>query len=202
MKTLFYGPASVLVLAFASFPSCAQNLDVPGVPNFHKVNEHIYRGGQPSAEGWSGLAKLGVKLVVDLRREDEHSAGEEAKAVEAAGMKYINVPMRGVVAPTDEQVSKVLALFDASDQTPVFVHCKRGADRTGTVVACYRMMHDQWDNHKAFQEAKSLGMSWTQIGLKRYIADFQATNFLATHPKLVVATAAAATLTPAVATQP
>jgi uncharacterized protein (TIGR01244 family) len=198
MKIISYGPASVLVLALASVPVFAQDLEVPGVPNFHQVNQHIYRGGQPSAEAWSGLAKLGVKVVVDLRREDEHSASEEAKAVEAAGMKYINVPMRGIVAPTDEQVSKVLALFDASDQTPVFVHCKRGADRTGTVVACYRMEHDQWDNHKAFKEAKSLGMSWTQIGLKRYIADFQATNFMAAHPK----TMASATLTPAVATQP
>src|SRR5437868_15365089 len=110
MKTFSFGPVSLVVLALVSLPVFAQDLDVPGIPNFHQVNEHIYRGGQPGAEAWSGLAKLGVKVVVDLRREDEHSAAAEEQAVQAAGMKYVNIPMRGVVSPTDEQVSKVLAL--------------------------------------------------------------------------------------------
>ena len=117
---------------------------------------------------------MGVKTVIDLRREDEHSTAEEAKAVAAAGMIYVNVPMKGVVSPTDEQISKVLALLDSPD--PVFVHCKRGADRTGTVIACYRMAHDSWQNQQALREAKSLGMAFTQVGLKRYITSFQPTR--------------------------
>ena len=142
------------------------------MPNFHQVNENVYRGGQPSADGWPSLAKLGVKTVVDLRRADEHSTEEEAKAVQAAGMKYVNVPMKGVVAPSEDQVSKVLSLL-LNSPDPVFVHCKRGADRTGTIIACYRMTHDRWNNKQAFSEAKSLGMAWTQFGLKSYIKSFQ-----------------------------
>ena len=162
---------SVLALVL-SIPAWAAGLEVTGVPNFHQVNENVYRGGQPSADGWPSLAKLGVKTVIDLRRADEHSTEEEAKAVEAAGMKYVNVPMKGVVAPSEDQVSKVLSLL-LNSPDPVFVHCKRGADRTGTIIACYRMTHDRWNNKQAFSEAKALGMAWTQFGLKSYIKSFQ-----------------------------
>jgi uncharacterized protein (TIGR01244 family) len=117
------------------------------------------------------LAKLGIKTVIDLRREDEHSSASEAQAVTAAGMKYLNVPMKGVVAPSDEQIAKILAVLDS--QEPVFVHCKRGADRTGAVIACYRIKHDGWARQQALQEAKSFGMGGLQLGLKRYIMTFQ-----------------------------
>jgi tyrosine-protein phosphatase SIW14 len=171
LQTLQFAP--VLALAVMSIPAFAGSMDAPGVPNFHQVNQKVYRGGQPSAEGFQSLAKMGVKTVIDLRREDEHSARAEARIVQAAGMKYINFPLYGVVAPPEAVVSKILAIFDSKDAGPVFVHCKRGADRTGTVIAAYRMSHDHWDNAKALKEAKSYGMSWTQIGMKHYIAEYR-----------------------------
>jgi uncharacterized protein (TIGR01244 family) len=143
------------------------------IPNFHQVNDHVYRGGQPSDDAWPGLAKMGVKTVIDLRREDEHSTAAEAQAVAAAGMKYINVPMKGVVAPSDGQVAKILAVLNSDE--PVFVHCKRGADRTGAVIACYRIEHDRWARQQALQEAKSFGMGSLQLGLKHYVMSFQPT---------------------------
>ena len=170
---------SVLALALVSIPAWASSIEAPnptGVPNFHQVNDHIYRGGQPSDEGLQALAKLGVKTILDLRREDEHSTKAEAQAVEAAGMRYVNVPMVGVVAPSDEQISKVLNLLDSNTEGPVFVHCRRGADRTGTVIACYRIAHDHWENQKALEEAKSDGMSFLQIGMKRYVRGFRPTS--------------------------
>ena len=166
-------PCNFFLAISMVLPGFAATIDAPGVPNFHQVNEHLYRGGQPAGDGWSSLAKLGVKTVIDLRLEDEHSADAEAQAVKAAGMKYVSVPMHGVVAPSDGQVRKVLALFEDPAAGPVFVHCRRGADRTGTVVGCYRVAHDHWQNDKALKEAKSLGMSWTQVGLKRYLKGFR-----------------------------
>jgi protein tyrosine/serine phosphatase len=162
------------VLAMAlSLPTWPADLSAPGIPNFNQVNEHVFRGGQPTAEGWQSLAKLGVKTVIDLRRTDEHSPEAEAQEVTAVGMRYVNVPMKGVVSPSDEQITKVLSLLDSQD--PVFVHCKRGADRTGTVIACYRIAHDHWARKQALREAKSRGMGWTQLGLKSYIMTFQPT---------------------------
>jgi len=159
---------ATLALAIA-IPSWSANLQVTGVPNFQQINEKLYRGGQPSDEGFGSLAKLGIKTVVDLRRPNEHSTADEERVVKALGMRYVNVPMNGIVAPSEEQVARVLALMNATEDGSVFVHCRRGADRTGTVVACYRMGHDAWDNKKAFKEAKTLGMSWMEVGMKHYI---------------------------------
>jgi len=165
--------APVLALAIAAFPAWAAEATAPGVPNFHQVDNHIYRGGQPNDNGWQSLSKLGVKTVIDLRH-DSRTANAEKHAVESAGMRYISVPMNGILAPPDEQIHKVLSLLDAAADGLVFVHCRRGADRTGTVIACYRMTHDHWRNQKALDEAKSLGMSWTEVGMKRYILNFHA----------------------------
>ncbi|MGA7239290.1 MAG: tyrosine-protein phosphatase [Bryobacteraceae bacterium] len=161
----------VLSLSISAWPALAQT---PAIPNFHQVNDHVYRGGQPGSEAWQSLAKMGVKTVIDLRREDEHSTAEEGRAVAALGMSYVNLPMKGVVAPSDEQIAKALALLNSPG--PVFVHCQRGSDRTGTVIACYRISHDGWQRPQALKEAKSYGMGFAQLGLKHYITSFQPTN--------------------------
>ena len=161
-----------LALAFGCIPVWGAEIQAPGVYNFHQVNGSVYRGAQPTGEGWKSLAKLGVKTIIDLRREGEHSIEAEARAVEAAGMRYLNVPMQGIVEPSDEQIAKVLGVLDSGE--PVFVHCKLGKDRTGTVIACYRIKHDGWQNKKALQEAKSYGLHSFELGLKRYVLAFQA----------------------------
>jgi uncharacterized protein (TIGR01244 family) len=171
--------ALVLALSVKAWPASP---GVPGVPNFHQVNERIFRSGQPADGSWTAIADLGIKTVIDLRRPDEHSTTAEAKAVAAAGMQYVNVPMKGVVAPTPDQIAKVLSLLQSTDK--VLVHCHRGADRTGAVIACYRISHDRWERKQALEEAKTLGMRWTQMGLKHFIMSFQ--------PGAVTATAAPA----------
>ena len=185
MSTLqHYRTLATIVLSF-SLPVWPALAGTPAIPNFHQVNEHIYRGGQPAPETWQSLAKMGIKTVIDLCREDEHSTAAEARAVAAVGMNYVNVPMKGVVAPTNEQIAKVLALLDS--QEPVFVHCKRGADRTGTVIACYRIAHDRWQRQQALHEAKSFGMGMFQVGLKHYIMAFQPTTTLVGQDRPVAA---------------
>jgi tyrosine-protein phosphatase SIW14 len=155
----------------------------PGVANFHQVTGRIYRGAQPDAKGWDSLAKLGVKTIIDLRPEKEHSCKAEKRAVEAAGMHYVNAPLNGAHAPSDRNISKVLGLLDDS-ASPIFVHCRRGADRTGTVIACYRITHDGWNNRRALQEATSFGMSWFEFGMQRYVLAFRAAGAANAPPAL------------------
>jgi DSP-PTPase phosphatase fused to NAD+ Kinase len=98
----------VLVVAVMAIPAGATELPLAGIPNFHPVNDHIYRGGQPADAAWRSLANLGVRTVVDLRRRDEHATDVEAQAVKASGMQYVNVPMSGMMAPSQADVLKVL----------------------------------------------------------------------------------------------
>jgi protein tyrosine/serine phosphatase len=159
--------AAILCIASAA----AQ--EATGLPNFKIVNEHILRGGQPTDDGFKKLAERGVKTVVDLREVDEHSIPHEREIVESDGMRFVSVPMRGLSAPTQEQVSEVLGLLNDSESWPVFIHCRRGADRTGTVLACYRISHDHWQNQKALEEAKTYGLSVFERAMRSFIANFK-----------------------------
>jgi tyrosine-protein phosphatase SIW14 len=150
----------------------AAELQVPGIGNFHVVNEHIYRGAQPSPQGFHNLAKLGVKTIVDLREGTSREAGESG-VVTNEGMRYFHVPMASSGAPTVEQVYSVLHFLNDGANWPVFIHCRRGADRTGNVLACYRIAHDSWPNEKALREAKLDGMSPLERAMQRYILAFR-----------------------------
>ena len=143
--------------------------NVAGVPNFHQVDEHVYRGAQPHGEGFGGLAKFGIRTVIDLRGEKS-----EQTAVERAGMRYVRLPWSGYKAPADAQIAAVLALLNDTNAWPVFVHCRRGADRTGTAIACYRIEHDHWTNQQALAEARTFGMSSMEVAMQRFILGFVA----------------------------
>jgi tyrosine-protein phosphatase SIW14 len=169
MKVLPIHRTLVTLLAFGVVALAA---DAPGVGNFHQVNDHLYRGAQPSTQGFESLAKLGVKTVIDLREPGSRSNNEKA-VVEKAGMRYVNIPFSGYSAPTEQQMVQVLALFDNPESGPVFIHCRRGADRTGTVIACYRVLHDHWKNADALAEAKGNGMSWTERSMQHYVLAYK-----------------------------
>src|SRR5438128_5378681 len=141
------------LLAPAVLFAAIASAQTAGVENFHKVNDTLYRGAQPTAEGFRSLAKMGVKTVLDLREFDSRSR-EEKRAVEAAGMKYVNVPLQGTNVPANGDVAMALTVLNNPANGPVFVHCRRGADRTGTIVAAYRIGHDHWSSDKALREAK------------------------------------------------
>ena len=177
---MFHGRLLTSLLALSL---CAPGLwaanptEIAGVHNFHQVNEHVYRGAQPDGKGFASLATLGVKTVIDLRGEKS-----EANEVQQAGLRYLRMPWSGYKAPTSKEMDAVLAVLNDSSQWPVFVHCKRGADRTGTAIACYRIAHDHWSNEQALAEAKSFGMSGMEVAMRHYILNFAPTQLAHSAP--------------------
>ena len=141
------------------------------LPNFHAVNAHIYRGGQPHAGGLQKLVALGVKTVINLR-DDDARASQEEKEARALGLNYFNVPLSRWGRPGEKRIDELFSLLDAKDNQPVFVHCKRGADRTGALIAVYRVSHDGWTAERAVEEAERYGMGFWQRGKKDFIRDY------------------------------
>jgi protein tyrosine/serine phosphatase len=160
------------VMAVLSLAAAAQeDRSLERLPNFHQVNENLYRGAQPQRGGLKTLSELGIKTVVNLRGASDETRKEQAEA-EASGMRYFNIPMSSLGRPTDEQMERALAIIDARENWPVFVHCQRGADRTGVVIAAYRISHEQWTDEQAIAEAKRFGLAVVQFRKKDYISDY------------------------------
>jgi tyrosine-protein phosphatase SIW14 len=138
-----------------------------GLVNFSKVNDSLYRGAQPNATAMRQLQAMGIKSIISLRMTNEVWIEEPALAA-AASMSYTNIPLDNLSAPTDAQTASVLAAIESMPK-PVFIHCQFGCDRTGTMIACYRIRHDQWPNLKAMKEALAHGFSPAEVGMQNYI---------------------------------
>ena len=169
-------PRSALYVAILPllFAGCASTPPGPlldkGLPNFEQVDAHLFRGAKPLPAGYDELAKRGVVTVIDFRKPE---AGEEERlATQEKDIEYIAEPMPGLRAPDRETAGRVLSVMNDPERQPVFIHCRRGADRTGTMVALYRITHDCWTAEKAIQEARAHGMSWVEFGMRRFIRNW------------------------------
>ena len=176
MKTTLFNPQVVraslrLLLMLAS--GCATRGLPPshGINNFAKVDDGLYRGARPKEAGILCLRELGIKTIIDLR-DEKQGPTEEGMQATLNGITYTNVPMNGLCAPTDEQVRIVLTLI-ANAVPPVFVHCRYGCDRTGTIIACYRILHDISNKSAQHEADQPYGMSAFEVGMRRYIAAFK-----------------------------
>ncbi|MGA7413127.1 MAG: tyrosine-protein phosphatase [Bryobacteraceae bacterium] len=149
-----------------------EQTQVNGLHKFYRVDEHIYRSAQPSREGLQALPKLGIKTVIDLRGASERAS--ESELLGTMGIKYVNIPMPALGAPSLESVKQALALLIDQNAWPILIHCERGADRTGTVIACLRISQDGWSNQKALDEAKKLGLASIQTAKKHFILNWPA----------------------------
>lgn len=137
----------------------------------HKIDDHLYTGHQPRPEDYATLKQMGIKTILDLRGGWLH-APHERKEVEAAGMKYVSIRLSGLLEPHDSQIARILSIIEDPSQGPVFVHCRRGDDRTGLVVACYHIDHDHWSNQRALADARQNHLSFLEVLMQRYIRHF------------------------------
>ena len=141
--------------------------NLPGLGNVGKVAPGIYRGEQPGAAGYATLKRLGVRTVIDLRTSES-----EKTQVEAAGMKAIAVPIEMTRKGLKEKVDQVVTLMADPANQPVYVHCRHGQDRTGIVVAAYRMTQDNWSLKDAEAEMQAFGFNDVWVNFKKFIRSY------------------------------
>lgn len=147
-------------------PALKPRNDIPGLPNFAKVSDALYRGGQPDERGFRRLKEMGVKTIVNLR-----SAHSDEDELEGLGLDYVRIKM-DYLKPRDDEIAAFLKLVTDAKHQPVFVHCQYGSDRTGTMVAAYRMAVEGWDNRRTIDELPIFGFHGIWRPLKSYLEDF------------------------------
>lgn len=137
---------------------------LPGLANVGRVAPGVLRGAQPEAEGYATLKKMGIRTVINLRT----SMSERAE-VEGAGMRSIEVPIAMSRDGLKEKVDRVVALMADPANQPVFLHCRHGQDRTGIVVAAYRIKMDGWALAEAEAEMQDFGFNDVWVNFKKFI---------------------------------
>jgi protein tyrosine/serine phosphatase len=154
--------------AASSLPSIAE----ADIPNFAQVDENLYRGGMPSEQGLRQLKDAGVRTIISLANERKYVDGERA-AAEKLGMHFIFIPLSAWRGPRQNDIDAFLSLVDAKDHAPIFVHCMHGQDRTGAMIAMYRMQHDGWTEKKAYDEMLDNGFHRVFFRMADTVKDFR-----------------------------
>jgi tyrosine-protein phosphatase SIW14 len=128
---------------------------VNGIGDFGEVTPRLFRGAQPNHAGFKALSKMGVGIVVDTRGNRTRTEGKEVRRL---GIKYVAIPWH-CPSPHDETFAKFLRLMRENPDKKVFVHCRLGDDRTGMMIAAYRMADEDWTADEAMREMRKFGFS-------------------------------------------
>ncbi|HQB39530.1 MAG TPA: tyrosine-protein phosphatase [Deltaproteobacteria bacterium] len=141
--------------------------NLPGLSNIGRIDPGIYRGALPDANGYATLKQLGIRTVIDMR-----TTGSEKAEVEGAGMRSIAVPIEMTRNGLQAKVDRVVALMSDPANQPVYVHCRHGQDRTGIVVAAYRMKQQGWSLIDAETEMQAFGFNDVWVNFKKFIRQY------------------------------
>ena len=182
--------ALILALSVLSFAKPnASSFPQIKIDNFGQMDEHFYRGSRPKPEDFKSLAALGIKTIIDLT---DNSREREKPAVEATGMRYVNIPIIDKAYPTMEQANEFLKVANDPATGKFYVHCAGGRHRTGVMGAVYRFNHDHWNYDRAYAEMKQFDF-YTSNGhgkqldfVKDYWQQFQAKQAKANVPATAI----------------
>src|SRR5689334_22578573 len=161
----------ILVSSITAF---SQQADIK-IKNFGLMDDRFYRGAQPKEEDYKQLAAIGIKTIIDLR---EDPTDYEKRDAEAAGIRYVNLPMSDKDYPPAATIDQFLKLVDDPSTGKFFVHCAGGRHRTGVMGAVYRFNHYGWNFDQVYAEMKKYDFytRWGHGEMKKFVEDY-ATSF-------------------------
>ena len=160
------------------------------ISNFGQMDERFNRGSRPKDRDYPALAALGIKTIIDLT---DNSRAYEQPAVEAAGFRYVNIPIVDKSYPSMETVDAFLKVVNDPATGKFYVHCAGGRHRTGVMGAVYRFNHYNWNYEQVYAEMKKYDFytRWGHGDMKKFVQDY-ATSF---HNRTAATAAAAVTTT-------
>lgn len=152
-RSTLFACFTVLLLALSGSIAAQSLSEAPAISirNFGKVNDNYYRGSQPTVKQYQDLKRMGVKTVIDLRKDRLEQASHWARA---AGLQYKNIPLLPHRIATEDQTNEFLKLVNDPANWPVYVYCRGGRHRTGQMTAIFRITNDGWTGDQAYAEMK------------------------------------------------
>lgn len=126
------------------------------IKNFRVVNEWLFRGGQPEPDELTELKDLGVRTIVCLRWNSSAIEDERTRAIEL-GFDFVYLPLTYWILPKPNEISQFFDILDDEARRPVFLHCKHGSDRTGMLIAYFRIARCGWSADQAYREMEAAG---------------------------------------------
>jgi uncharacterized protein (TIGR01244 family) len=161
-------PSTLLLLFLVS--QTPEKYPLPGATHTTRVDAVLMCGGATSNEAFPALKKEGFVSVINLRQADEQGVdvpGARA-AAEAAGLKYVHIPVRPS-APEAASVDAFLAAVTNKTNQPMYIHCG-SANRVAAMWLIKRVVVDGWEIPRATEEAKAIGL--TSEPLRQFAVDY------------------------------
>lgn len=160
--------ALALVLGQPPAPATPCDTCVPGVINFAKVDDRLWRGAQPTAEGFRALERMGVRTVISFRHDHD-----DRPLLAGTHLRYVRLPSRAW-HPTEKRLAIFLKLVQDPANGPVFIHCAEGRDRTGCAAAAYRIAVQGWKPADALAEMKAFHFNRIWVNLPGFVRGLKA----------------------------
>jgi protein tyrosine/serine phosphatase len=150
MKTKTYFTLVLFVFCIGhSFLGYAQNdytkIDTLGFKRLYQLNKDVYRSEQPSKKEMRFLESYGIRTILNFRRKWDNK-----KKAKGTVLQLERLPLKAKTLSEDDVFNALQIIKDA--EKPILIHCWHGSDRTGAIVAAYRMIFENWSKDKAIKE--------------------------------------------------
>jgi len=134
--------------------------------NCYRVSDELYRCEQPDKKDAAALRALGVRSILSLRYYNSNPP-----ELKAAGFELLAEPMKAGKLTVDDLVAALRQFRQAPK--PVMVHCWHGSDRTGSVVAAYRIVFQDWTPAAALDELRYGGFGYHEKWFPNIVTLFE-----------------------------